>query len=167
MTAVARSFVGIASSRNFERLIAVQGLDSDFNPGAVYTGQLVTSPGGSYNLVEPNPHCYYSMSTASGTPYCPAPLPGLDFSDLYMVSEWLLQVFMLGPLPLFVTLSSLLGRHLSNTASIHSQGYRARLMQTLLNGARMDPQGFLQSLLLVGATVEFGCLIEEGLGPLR
>jgi len=55
--------------------------------GLVYIGRTFTVVEGSEDLVEPEPFCYYNMTTSGGTSYCPAPLPGLDFTDVYMVSK--------------------------------------------------------------------------------
>ena len=41
-----------------------------------------TSVNVSYDLVEPHPKCYSKL----GPQYCPPPLPGLQFTDVYMVS---------------------------------------------------------------------------------
>jgi len=47
------------------------------------------------------------------------------------------------------------------------QGYNARLMHSLLNSARMDPEGFLRAYNLeTVSTLEFGC-VTSPMNPMR
>jgi len=83
-----------------QRLVGVTGYSSltfihslSFTCGDGYPSLPPITPsralesGESYDLVEPNPDCYYKL----GPEYCPKPFDGFRFDDVYMVSRVLLK----------------------------------------------------------------------------
>jgi len=79
---------GLAASSDGSKLIAVTQRFTDFNVGgAVWTGLTLASAEEGDNLVEIEPSCYYNLGIASGDRYFPGTLPGLNFTDIFMVSQ--------------------------------------------------------------------------------
>jgi len=160
------------------RIVAVSGNTLTYLHNIAFTCDGVsppTSPTG-YNLVEALPLCAVTSNANYATcpqSFCPDPPHGLDFEDIYMVS-----VLPVGCDYIFSFLDEVsltagpqqVCWHVDNSFCLLSffvQGYYARLMQTLVNAIRMDPQGFINVYQPRTTTSDFACNISQLLIPLR